>query len=145
MPVYQELCFEIHGMDFASPKAGRAPNLEGVTVLQGDICELPVEPGSFDVVACIDVPFHVLDNEKWSAFFVNARKALAKGGLLVIQVSLRDDADYEGIRNHVHFRRRRDYDEAAAAAGLSLVEAHRYVLPVEANHKDMLVYRSQEG
>ncbi|MEE3372598.1 MAG: class I SAM-dependent methyltransferase [Planctomycetota bacterium] len=140
MPVFLDLGFEVTGMDFASPQAGRSPNLAGVNIIEGDICELPVEAASFDVIACIDVLFHVIDNTKWRSFFDNVASALTPNGILIIQVALSEDENYQGVVRHCHMRRRRDYDSATEAAGFQLLEAHRYTLPVEPTHKDILVY-----
>ncbi len=141
MPVYEELGFAITGMDFASPAAGRAPHLDGVTVIEGDIGELDVDPDSYDVICCIDVLFHVLDDDKWRAFFANAAKALKPDGMLVLQVHLRDDVEYAGVQAHCHFRRRRDYEAAAKESGFDWVRHERYVLPAEKVHKDLIALR----
>lgn len=144
MPVYQELGFTITGIDFASPAAGRAPHLDGVTVVEGDICELDVDRGNWDVICCIDVLFHVLDDNKWREFFANAVRALKPDGMLVLQVHLRDDADYVGVQGHCHFRRRRDYEAVARESGFDWVRHQRYLLPAEKVHKDLIALRRRQ-
>ena len=141
IPVYQELGFTITGIDFAFPAGTHAPNLDDVTLIDGDISKLAVNPGSFDVICCIDVLFHVLDDGKWRDFFINSAKALKPGGMLVLQVHLRDDADYVGVEAHCHFRRYRDYAAIADESGFDWVRHERYALPVERVYKDLIALR----
>jgi SAM-dependent methyltransferase len=143
-PEWRSLGFAVTGMDFASAEArsGRGPG--GEIVLLGDICELPAEP-KYDVIACVDVLFHVLSDRKWKRFLETSSGALRPGGRLVIEEQLVADADYRGAQRHCHFRRAADYESAAAAAGLSLATHSRYALPRSGVVEDVLVYVRDSG
>lgn len=139
-PTWLELGFEVVGMDFASPEARGGMGPGGVPIRLGDICELPAGE-NHDVIACIDVLFHVLSDRKWERFLETSAGALAPDGRLVIEEQLVDEDAYAGVQRHCHFRRASDYARAAASAGLELVSQERYVLPMSGARQDILIYR----
>ena len=139
-PTWLELGFEVVGMDFASPEARGGKGPGGVPIRLGDICELPAGE-DHDVIACIDVLFHVLSDRKWERFLETSAGTLAPDGRLVIEEQIVDDHAYVGVQRHCHFRRASDYERAAARAGLTLVSHERYALPMSGARQDILVYR----
>lgn len=136
---WRELGFDVVGLDFASAEARAGVGPFGVPVRMGDITELPVGE-LHDVIACIDVLFHVLDDAKWRRFLRTSAAALAPGGRLVIEEQLVEEDAYRGVERHCHFRRLADYRAAAREAGLELVAHERYALPASGARQDVLVY-----
>jgi predicted TPR repeat methyltransferase len=139
-PTWLELGFDVEGMDFASKEARGGQGPGGVPIRLGDICELPASE-NHDVIACVDVLFHVLSDRKWERFLETSARAIAKEGRVVIQEQLVDEGAYAGVQRHCHFRRASDYERAAARAGLALVSHERYALPMSGAKQDILVYR----
>jgi SAM-dependent methyltransferase len=58
----------------------RCTNLQNISYLRADICQLPFE-NDFDVVVCSDVMEHIADDR---TAFTNLTRALRRGGYLVI-------------------------------------------------------------
>jgi SAM-dependent methyltransferase len=135
--IWLDAGFGVSGIDFAPTALSIAKNPQ-VSITAGDITNLKFEQ-RFQVVACVDVLFHVLSNRKWRQFLSSARRCLDKDGFLLIQEHLVEDAEYCGEVQHCHSRRMRDYVEALGSAGLALAKHERYNLPCELTHKDILV------
>jgi len=87
-------------------------------------------PGSFDIVFCLDVLYHVVDDENWKAVLAQLVRHAKTGGRIVII----DQHKAQPISpaDHVRFRTRQMYDEAMADLGLRPVP-----LP---DHPHFLVY-----
>jgi 2-polyprenyl-3-methyl-5-hydroxy-6-metoxy-1,4-benzoquinol methylase len=136
--LYRELGFSITGVDFA-PEALRFAVERGATeVVRSDLATLRLGR-RFDVVCCIDVLFHVLDDQRWRADLATLAAHVADRGCVVVQESLVDPGCYRGVTRHCHFRTLGHYRAALREAGLVLEETTRYQLESEGEHKDILV------
>ena len=104
----------------------------------------------YDVVICIDVLFHVVDDELWRRSIRNLARLTAPAGTLLIQESLvlapiRSD-DATGLRGSQHTRWRTLDGYLVQLQGWRLVEHIRYTLPSENVEKDLLVlHRSDDA
>jgi 2-polyprenyl-3-methyl-5-hydroxy-6-metoxy-1,4-benzoquinol methylase len=96
----------------------------------------------FDMVACIDVLFHVVDDGEWEEVVRNLG-ALAAGGLLVIQDHLVEVAtpppSGPAGTFHTRWRTLGDYQRVLAGSELDLHD--HYDLPMEETTKDLMVFR----
>jgi 2-polyprenyl-3-methyl-5-hydroxy-6-metoxy-1,4-benzoquinol methylase len=92
----------------------------------------------YDVVMCIDVLFHVVDDMMWARSVSNLAALTAPQGALVIQDSLNETAAPAPAR-HVRFRSLASYRQALPDWELDSHET--YMLPQEAERKDLMVFR----
>jgi 2-polyprenyl-3-methyl-5-hydroxy-6-metoxy-1,4-benzoquinol methylase len=92
----------------------------------------------YDVVMCIDVLFHVVDDAVWTRSVENLASLTGTNGALVIQDALDETAGSQPAR-HVRFRSRSTY--LRALPDWELDAHHIYVLPNEAMRKDLMVFR----
>ena len=101
----------------------------------------------FDVVTCIDVLFHVTDDELHQQSFQNLCRLLNPGGFLLIQERLVKDQEVKNNPNaknsHVRWRSA-DYYQRQTPANIELIEHLRYDLPVERVNKDLLLFKATE-
>jgi SAM-dependent methyltransferase len=95
--------------------------------------------GTFDLVACFDVLFHVVDDTKWEVCLRRASGLLNPGGRLLLLEHLVDESVYQGRKGHVHFRPRKAYDRLFEQTGLRLEHHGRFGLPHSKVHKDLLL------
>lgn len=96
----------------------------------------------YDVVTCIDVLFHVVDDDIWRASVDNLR-TLAAGGHLIIQEHLVADAAplTSGATGTKHTRWRSLEQYTAQLDGCELVRHTPYVVDAEGAEKDLMVFR----
>jgi 2-polyprenyl-3-methyl-5-hydroxy-6-metoxy-1,4-benzoquinol methylase len=92
----------------------------------------------YDVVMCIDVLFHVVDDTLWARSVQNLAALTSSRGALVIQDSL-NETGAPSPAKHVCFRPLSAYERVLADWELDTHET--YVLPCEAEHKDLMVFR----
>lgn len=140
-PVWLDLGFRVSAIDFA-PSALAIAKSPQVRITAGDITSLKFDE-RFQIIACVDVLFHVLSDRKWKQFLSSARRTLDKDGFLLIQEHLVDESDYRGVVRQCHMRRKSDYVAALRSAGLAITRHERYDLPCEQKHKDILVLVAQ--
>jgi 2-polyprenyl-3-methyl-5-hydroxy-6-metoxy-1,4-benzoquinol methylase len=96
----------------------------------------------YDVVMCIDVLFHIVDNATWARSVRNLADLTAPYGALVIQDSL-NAADEAQPAPHVRFRSLHAYQRELAEW---VVDVHdKYLLPNEAISKDLVLFRRCEA
>jgi len=90
----------VTGMDVAAAvvEAARSRVPAGVTLVEGDVHELPFEDGSFDLVVCFEVIEHVHDAPRAIG---DLARVLAPGGVLAVSSPNRD-AYVPGNPHHVH-------------------------------------------
>lgn len=142
--LYQSLGFNVTGVDFSKSALIEAGRYDGVKLILGDLKSIDTE-SRFNVIASIDVLFHVLKNEDWLSFLSCALGLLATDGRIVIQEHLVPEEKYEGVSRHVHFRTLRQYEEALTEVGLKIHRHVTYELPVEGVSKDILVISPAEA
>ena len=96
---------------------------------------------TFDLVICIDVLFHLVDDQIWQATVTNLSGQVTSGGHLVIQESLVERPADVGSSTVQHTRWRSLGNYTAVLAGWELVLHDHYRLPAEDADKDLLVFR----
>jgi 2-polyprenyl-3-methyl-5-hydroxy-6-metoxy-1,4-benzoquinol methylase len=95
---------------------------------------------TFALVICIDVLFHLVDDDLWRATVTNLADHVASGGHLAIQESLVETAaqpQHPTVR-HTRWRPLASYTDVLA--GWELVRHDHYRLPAEGETKDLLVF-----
>jgi len=114
---------DITGSDFtdASVSAlnGRFP---GVSCVRMDISEqeLPFAEGSFDAISCIDVLYHIVDDDRYAAAFRNFGRLLKPGGHLIFTENFLHAGTMRGAQLHGVFRSLGVIQSLARDAGLKL-------------------------
>lgn len=91
-----------------------------------------------DLVICIDVLFHVVDQRRWRRALEALINATAPLGLLLIQEHLATAAKMDSP-SHVRWRTLSDY--LLALEPMTLLEHRRYLLPESGTEKDIMVWQ----
>ena len=133
---FESLGFQVTGVDFAETAIRHAQEQGQGAYRVADLSDLHLKQ-EFDVVVCIDVLFHVVDDHLWKKVLSSLTRHLKPGGHLVLQESLETCA--RRSCSHVRRRTRSDYDNALGQLGLHVVATETYRLPKEQAHKDILV------
>jgi 2-polyprenyl-3-methyl-5-hydroxy-6-metoxy-1,4-benzoquinol methylase len=95
---------------------------------------------TFPLVVCIDVLFHVTDDERWRATVDNLAAHVGDGGRLLIQDHLTDvpSGPVDPTTSHTRWRTLDAYLQALD--GWELAVHDNYVLPGEGRAKDLMVF-----
>ena len=142
-----DMGFEVEGVDFSAEAIDTARRTIGSKVQwhQSELTEF--RPGRrYAIVMCIDVLFHVVDDELWEESVRNLASLSAVGGHLLIQEQLTEQRIPIGdhSRTHVRWRVKQDYLDVLPA--WRLAEHHKYALPAQGVEKDILLFeRSAEN
>lgn len=148
---FAALGFEISAVDFAPNAVNRARvNLgEFAQRIAWHVSALDeFAPGrTYDVVICIDVLFHIVDDQLFAKAVTNLAALTSSGGLLIIQDHLVPNADVTRDQplgsSHVRWRSLQRYLEVLGQDWALRRHVH-YELPGERGTKDLLVlYRSE--
>lgn len=91
----------------------------------------------FDVVLCLDVLFHILDDDVWSASLQSLMRAARAESTLIITDALRDKRFVLG--NYIVHRALDEYDAVLAPRGFKRVELQPYAFG--SNPNQFVVYR----
>lgn len=133
-----------HGVDFskeavslARERVGKAASFEVSSLDRWSPHDLA------DLVLCIDVLFHIVDDRKWRNALEAIARAVNPNGLMLIQEHLIDERGEPASASHVHWRSRADYEAALPGWELALLE--RYVLPESGSHKDIMVWKRRHA
>ncbi len=78
----------------------------------------------FDVVICIDVLFHLVDDEQWRHAFCNLASACKSSGSFIFTDSLEQERREQG--DYIVHRSREDYEQLIAGNGLRLRDFSGY-------------------
>ena len=139
---FESLGFQVTGVDFAETAICQAQEQGQGTYRVADLSDLHLQQ-EFDVVVCIDVLFHVVDDHLWKKVLSSLTRHLKPSGRLVLQESLETCA--RRSCSHVRRRTRSDYDDALRQFGLHVVATETYRLPKEQAHKDILIAAPVSG
>jgi len=96
---------------------------------------------TFPLVICIDVLFHVVNDDQWRASVANLGAHVAANGLLVIQDHLVDEPSEELCPTGSHTRWRSKAMYRAVLDGWELIAVDHYLLPGEGQTKDLMAFR----
>lgn len=93
-------------------------------------------------VVCVDVLFHVVDDDLWSASVRNLARHVSDDGVLVIQEELTssDGSSERGDRCPSHVRRRTLADYERVLTDWTLTSHVRYRLPKQGSDKDLICF-----
>lgn len=135
-----DMGFNVEGVDFSAEAIRTARQNVGPAV-QWHVSELAdFQSGrSYEIVMCIDVLFHIVDDRVWDESVRNLG-ALASDYLL-IQEELTDQRKPLADFSRTHLRRRVKQDYLDALQGFELAAHHQYLLPAQETSKDILVFR----
>jgi 2-polyprenyl-3-methyl-5-hydroxy-6-metoxy-1,4-benzoquinol methylase len=112
---------DITGLDLTEAAVKRLRgSFPGHRFVQGDITEtVEALTGSFEAISCMDVLFHVTDDQKYSAALGNVARLLEPGGFLVWSDFFVHGREVNG--GHIVWRTLRHAEEAVQRAGLDIV------------------------
>jgi 2-polyprenyl-3-methyl-5-hydroxy-6-metoxy-1,4-benzoquinol methylase len=93
----------------------------------------------FDVVLCLDVLLHVVEDAEWALSLAKLADCVAPEGLLMFIETF----DHTGLRSapHVRWRRREEYLPVLAQVGFSLVDEVVFQSPHERVNKTLTLAR----
>lgn len=130
---------QAHGVDFSSNAISVAREVLGdrATFEVSPLPNLTARQPA-DLVICVDVLFHIVENRSWSEALNALTGITSSGGLLVIQEHLVDATDRKGSV-HVRWRTLNDYRKALS--GWSLVQHKTYRLPQSHETKDLMAWK----
>lgn len=141
-----DLGFRVDGVDF-SPAAIETARSSVDSEIGWHVSDLHAfRPGRrYDIVMCIDVLFHVVDDDAWSSTIRNLASLVERGGRLLIQEQLGDRgaAPIDPSRTHVRQRTQRDYLDALK--GWRLLKRDTYTLPAQGTRKDLMLFARGVG
>jgi SAM-dependent methyltransferase len=115
--------FKVDGCDITLVAVQRlAQEIPEATFFQANLGSAPVprDDQTFDVVTLLDVAYHITNDELWSAAVRDVGRLLKPGGVFII--TDRIGTNREQVQEHVVFRSQRDWEQAASAAGMRLVQ-----------------------
>lgn len=129
---------DVEAFDFSESAAAQAHNnAPNVRVFVSSLEDARTHR-PFDVVMCLDVLFHVVDDERWARAVANLASLVASHGALVIQDSIACSGG-EQPAPHVRIR---SVDHYCSLLGTWTLETHdAYALPAEAVGKNLMLFR----
>ena len=136
---FARMGFEVTGVDF-SPTAVEAARRRTPGRFQvADLSRMSLGK-RFDVVAAIDVLFHIVDDPLWLRTLEHMVRHVTDDGYFVVQEHLVEAAPAGApATSHVRFRTIESYDRALADIGAGIRDRYRYDLPSERSWKDLLL------
>lgn len=141
---FMSLGFDVTAVDFA-PNAvdiARSRIGESVRWYTGALHHFHADQ-TYDLVACVDVLFHVTDDTLFEATVAHLAALVRQSGRLVIQEELVEQADVlrEGAASASHVRwRTLAWYRSILGPAWHLRRHDHYQLPVEGQEKDLLVF-----
>ena len=130
--------FVMAGID-VSPTAIEDANREGHATYRCGALHEFAWGGAFQVVLCLDVLFHVVDDRAWRDSVANLAGHVVPGGHLVI---IEFFARYgQPTSPHVRWRSQAMYEERARELGLPLEQVETFAYPEEGEIKTLMVFR----
>jgi len=123
---WQELAAkEIYGMDLTEVAVKQLQvKFPSLTIHQGDIgAETAPDLGTnFDAISCMDVLFHIVDDEHYANAFTNISAMLKKDGVFIFSDSWLKGDDVRGV--HIVHRSRIQVRAALKDAGFEVVDVY---------------------
>ncbi|MBL4760075.1 MAG: class I SAM-dependent methyltransferase [Mariprofundaceae bacterium] len=123
---WQELAAkEIYGMDLTEVAVKQLQvKFPSLTIHQGDIgAETRPDLGTeFDAISCMDVLFHIVDDEHYANAFANISAMLKKDGMFIFSDSWLKGDDVRGV--HIVHRSRTQVQAALKHAGFDVVDVY---------------------
>ena len=137
---FVDMGFAVTGVDFSATAVESARRRTQANFLVADLVEMRLNQ-KYDVIASVDVLFHVVDDRAWRKALGTLGIHLRQGGLMLIQEHLIDptSSGATGRQGHVHFRSLEKYRRALDALRMRITYQHRYELPSERSWKNILI------
>lgn len=136
---FARMGFAVTGVDFSPTAIEEAQRRTPGRFQVADLSRMALGT-RFDVVAAIDVLFHVVDDRVWRRTLEHMMGHVVDDGCFVVQEHLVDAApDDAPATSHVRFRTLESYDRALADIGAGIRDRYRYDLPSEGSWKDLLL------
>lgn len=134
----QHAGFELSGIDVSHSAVSHARKQGRASYQTAKLSEFRPET-AFDIVLCLDVLFHVVDEAEWARSVVNLADCVAPEGLLIFIETF----DHTGLGSapHVRWRRKEEYLPVLARVGFSFVDEVVFQYPHERVNKTLTVAR----
>jgi hypothetical protein len=134
--VCADLGFTVIGADFSEAAIAQArTRVPSGTFVAGAFDQVTLPP--VDAVICLDVLFHIVDDQLWARGLERLARDLKPGGRLLV---LEHFPEMRSGPRHVRWRSLQTYREAVAALDLALSEIVTYRLPHVGAEKTLLVF-----
>ncbi len=114
---------DVHGMDLTEVAVQQLKQkYPGMSINQGDIGSAPLKDKSeyFDAISCMDVLFHIVDDENYARAFEHIAKMLKSDGLFIFSDSWLKGEDVRGV--HIVHRSRRRVKLLLGRAGFEVMD-----------------------
>lgn len=120
-----DLGADVEGLDIAEPAVegltARFPGIPFLCVALGSE-PIPRDGETYGLVTAMDVLYHVTDDALWRNAIKELGRVLRSAGMLIVSDGLNGrDRD---VAEHVRFRSRDRWEEAASSAGLELAQTY---------------------
>lgn len=134
----QQTGFALVGID-GSPSAIGDARRSGQAVYEMAVLSSYQPDSPFDVVLCLDVLFHVVEEDEWIRSVSNLASCVKPAGLLMFIETF----DHTGLGSapHVRWRHRDDYVQLLASLGFGIVDDVLFQYPHERVNKTLGVAR----
>jgi 2-polyprenyl-3-methyl-5-hydroxy-6-metoxy-1,4-benzoquinol methylase len=133
---FGEWGFEAVGIDFSPTAIEQARKLGGADFQVADLSAYRSDR-PFDVCVCVDVLFHLVDEQRWRAVIASLAGSLLPGGYLLVTEYFA--AEEPSRSPHVVWRTLDDYRAALAAVGLELQDVVGYMTSKDEFEKTLLI------
>jgi 2-polyprenyl-3-methyl-5-hydroxy-6-metoxy-1,4-benzoquinol methylase len=134
--IFSECGFTVTGVDFTEAGVDATKRRGILQVHLGDLAAFDLAR-QFDVVTCIDVLFHIVDDAAWEAALHNLSRHVRHGGVLLLQDHLVERPVMPA--KHVKFRSRDAFVQCLSGCGLQIERERRYLLPAEQIDKHIIL------
>jgi 2-polyprenyl-3-methyl-5-hydroxy-6-metoxy-1,4-benzoquinol methylase len=133
-----DLGYRLTGVDFSRTAIDAARDAHPDAEFHVAPLDAPLPGAPYDVVVCIDVLFHVVDDTTWERALRHLAGAAKRRAPIVIQETLDQP---QRITTHTRWRTTDHYARALAGLGMTIAHHERYALEHAGVTKDVLVAR----
>jgi ubiquinone/menaquinone biosynthesis C-methylase UbiE len=143
---FVDMGFTVTGVDFSSNALESARRRTMASFLVADLASMRMDD-QFDVIASVDVLFHVVEDRAWRRTLGTLGSHLKRGGTMLIQEHLVAElpGGASAQQGHVHFRTMEQYRRTLGGLKLRVVSQYQYELPSERSWKNILVVEHSPG
>jgi SAM-dependent methyltransferase len=142
---FVDMGFAVTGVDFSATAINSARLRTKAEFLVADLATMRLNQ-QYDVIASVDVLFHVVDDRVWHKTLGTLGVHLRQGGLMLIQEHLIDTTPSAADQQrHVRFRTLEHYRGALDGLRMRITYQHRYELPSERSWKNILIVEHAPG
>lgn len=141
-----DLGFTVEARDFSATAVGLARSRTAGNLIAWEVGPIhTIRVGrTFDVVMCVDVLFHIVDDPLWRKSVETLESLVRPGGLLLVQEHLVEEEAPAVADGTTHTRWRTLGDYTRVLEGARLLERDTYWLTGEQQTKDLLTFRRRD-